>query len=100
MKKYNINNNSYSIPETKEEFIKGKKDMYIVSFKNGTYKKAPLDNESLKIKSDKKPSPQKETSSFEKKYTQSLENWCQKTTDKKTGKIKRKAISSKFIEFF
>ncbi len=42
-----------------------------------------------KIKSDKKPSPQKETSSFEKKYAQSLEQWCQKNTDKKTGKIKR-----------
>ncbi|WP_157151494.1 tetratricopeptide repeat protein [Brachyspira sp. SAP_772] len=58
MIKYNINNSSYSMPETIERFItiemkKGKKDMYIVSFKNGTYKKALLDNESLKIKSDK-----------------------------------------------
>ena len=60
MIKYNINNSSYSMPETIERFItiemkKGKKDMYIVSFKNGTYKKALLDNESLKIKSDKIP---------------------------------------------
>ena len=60
MIKYNINDGIYSIPETIEGFItiemkKGKKDMYIVSFKNGTYKKALLDNESLKIKSYKIP---------------------------------------------
>ncbi|WP_300754879.1 tetratricopeptide repeat protein [uncultured Brachyspira sp.] len=60
MIKYNINNSSYPIPETKEEFIKaamkkGKKDMYIVSFKKGIYKKQKISlyNETLKIESDK-----------------------------------------------
>ena len=34
-------------------------------------------------------SSQQEPPSFEKKYAKSLEQWCQKNTDKKTGKIKR-----------
>ena len=36
---------------------------------------------------------QKQDIDFEEKYIKSLEKWCQKTTDKKTGKIKREIKS-------
>ena len=55
--------------------------------------KFPKENPPSKVektKSDKQPSPKEDNSETEKKYKQSLEKWCQTTTDKKTGKEKRK----------
>ena len=50
------------------------------------------DKEDTKSANPKEP-PVSQPSSFEQKYTQSLEKWCQKTTDKKTGKMKREIKS-------
>ena len=49
-------------------------------------------NDAAPKKSDKLIEPPK-LSAFEKKYAKSLETWCQKTTDKKTGKVKREIKS-------